>query len=181
MCCSLYSFILLDSLFKKKLTNLLHIYIGSEYCTVVLLIMPILSTTCMYCSREIYSVCGFNRNTKKEILQGHTELSGGGFTPLHATASAAYVLHFIRNWRTGTEDLGKIIRICYAWSASNAGVSFPLFERPEIEIPHMRGTVIPAIRTYLTSIDAKIHLDNTMLRPPLRKHDICIMDEALKY
>ena len=91
------------------------------------------------------------------------------------------MLHFIRNWRTGTEDLGKIIRICYAWSASNAGVSFPIFERPEIKIPHMRGTVIPAIRNFLASIDAKIHLANTMLRPPLRKHDIYIMDEALKY
>ena len=66
---------------------------------------------------KLYSVCGFNRNTKKEILQGPTKLSGGGFTPLHATVSAAYVLHIIRNWQTGTEDLGKIIRICYAWSA----------------------------------------------------------------
>ena len=90
-------------------------------------------------------------------------------------------MYFIRNWRTETEDLGKVIRICYAWTASNAGVSFPLFEKPEIEIPHMRGTVIPAIRSFLACIDAKIHLDNTMIRPPLRKHDICIMDEALKY
>ena len=45
----------------------------------------------------------------------------------------------------------------------------------------MRDTVIPAIRNFLVSIDAKIHLDNTMPRPPLRKYDICIMDEALRY
>ena len=44
---------------------------------------------------KLYSACGFNRNTKKEILQVPTELSGGGFTPLHVIESAAYVLHFI--------------------------------------------------------------------------------------
>ena len=63
---------------------------------------------------KLYSACRFNRNTKREILQAPTELSGGGSTPLHVTASAVYVHHFIRNWRTQTKDLGKVIRICYA-------------------------------------------------------------------
>lgn len=44
----------------------------------------------------------------------------------------------------------------------------------------MRGTVISSIRQFLASIDAKIHLDNPMIRPKLRKNDICIMDEAIK-
>lgn len=77
--------------------------------------------------------------------------------------------------------MGKVIRICYAWSASNAGVSFPLLEHPDRSIPHLRGKVIPAIRKYLASIDSKIHLDNTMIRPKLRQHDKCIMDFALSY
>ena len=86
---------------------------------------------------KMKSACGYNCTTKLEIMEGPIELSGGGFTPLHVTAGAGYVLHFIRNWRTESEDLGKIIRICYAWAASNAGVSFPLFESPEIPIPHL--------------------------------------------
>ena len=65
------------------------------------------------------------------------------------------------------EDLGKIIRICYAWVASNAGVSFPLFESPKRLVPHLQGTVVPAIREFLSNIDAKIYLDNTMIRPKL--------------
>ena len=132
------------------------------------------------CLPKIKSICGYNKTTKLEILEAPLELSGGGFTPLHVTAGAGYVLHFIRNWRTETENLGKMIRICYAWSAANAGVSFPLFESPEIEIPHLRGKVIPAIREFLASIDAKIHLDCTMIRPKLRENDKCLMDIALE-
>ena len=129
---------------------------------------------------KIYAASGYNRNTKKVNLQAPSELSGGSFTPLHVTASASYVLHFIRNWRSKTEKLGKVIRICYAWAAANAGVFFPLFEFPDTNIPHLRGTVIPAIQRFLSSIDATIHLDNKMIRPKLREYDIFLMDVAIK-
>ena len=77
------------------------------------------------------SACGYNCSTKLEIMEGPVKLSGGGFTPLHVTAGVGYVLYFICNWNTESEDFGKLIRICYVWAASNAGVSFPLFEFPK--------------------------------------------------
>ena len=49
---------------------------------------------------KMKSACGYNCSTKLEIMEGPVELSGGGFTPLHVTAGAGYVLHFICNWRT---------------------------------------------------------------------------------
>ena len=63
---------------------------------------------------KIKAMCGFNRNTSKAIMEAPIELSGAGFIPLHFTASASSVMHFVRNWRTVEEDLGKIIRITYA-------------------------------------------------------------------
>ena len=59
-------------------------------------------------------MCGFNQNTSKVILGAPIELSGGSFTPLHVTASALFVMNFIRNWRTEEEDLEKIIQCTYA-------------------------------------------------------------------
>ena len=67
----------------------------------------------------------------------------------------------------------------YARAQFNAGVSFSLFEKPHIKIPHLRGTVVKSIRDYLSSIDAKIHLDDPMIRSPLRTNDIAIMDVAI--
>ena len=89
---------------------------------------------------RIRAMCGFNRNTSKAILEAPIELSGGGFTPFHVTANALSMMHFIRNWRTEEEDLGKIIRCTY-----DAGVSFSLFEKPDIKLPHLRGTVVNSI------------------------------------
>ena len=43
----------------------------------------------------IYAKCGYNRRTKKELLQGPSHLGGGGFVPLYATATSGLVLHFI--------------------------------------------------------------------------------------
>ena len=108
------------------------------------------------------------------------ELSGGNFIPLHVTASAGRVMHFVRNWRTPTENIGTIIRIVYAWTQSNAGVSFSVFESPDTKIPYLRGRVIPAIRSFLCDIGATIVLDNTFVQPKLRTNDICIMDVAIK-
>ena len=109
-----------------------------------------------------------------------TELSGAGFTPLHVIASSGYVIHFIKNWRTETEQLGKTIRICYAWSQANACVSFSLLSNPEIEVSHLRGTVVSAIWSYLAIIDGKITLDCSYIRPKLRVNDVCIMDLAIR-
>ncbi|OEU11291.1 hypothetical protein FRACYDRAFT_246405 [Fragilariopsis cylindrus CCMP1102] len=131
------------------------------------------------CMPQIYAKCGFNRNTSRALLAGPVSLGGGGFTPLKVTAGAGYVTHFLKNWRTQTEDIGKHLRICYTWAILQAGVTFPLFEQPAIELPHLKGKVIPATRKYLAAIDGKIHLDNTMIRQPIRVHDQCIMDTAI--
>ena len=95
---------------------------------------------------RIYSKCGYNRNTKREILKGPEELGGGGFIPLEASAGSGYVLHWLKYWRSPLkEEVSKMIRIVYAWNVTSAGVSFPLLEHPEIELSYLKGKVIPAI------------------------------------
>jgi hypothetical protein len=56
---------------------------------------------------KFYAKCGFNRNTSRAVLAAQIEFGGGGFTPLYVTAGTCYVTHFLKNWRTPTEDIGK--------------------------------------------------------------------------
>ena len=112
---------------------------------------------------KIYARCGFNRNTSRAVLAGPIELSGGGFTPLHVTAGTGYVTHFLKNWRTPAEDIGKQLRIVYAWTSYQAGVSFPLLENPDKELDYVQGRAIPAVRHFLSTIDGAIALNNTYI------------------
>ena len=48
---------------------------------------------------KIYSKCGYNQNTKQEILKGPEALGGGGFIPLEASAGSRYVMHLLKYWR----------------------------------------------------------------------------------
>jgi hypothetical protein len=86
---------------------------------------------------KLIAKCGFNRDTSRAVLSGPIELGGGGFTPLYVTAGSGYILHFLKNWRTIKEDIGKQLRITYAWSAFQSGVSFPLLEEPHIELSYI--------------------------------------------
>jgi hypothetical protein len=90
------------------------------------------------CLPKIISKCGYNRNTSREVLGGPANLTGGGIIPLVATTGAGEVLHFIKNWRTSNADIGKVLRIVYAWCQYQAGVSFPLLENPAEPITYLQ-------------------------------------------
>ena len=94
---------------------------------------------------KMYSKSGYNRNTKREILKGPAALGGEGFTPLEGSAGSGYVMHLLKHWRLSEEESIKMICILYAWNIMSAGVSSPLIEHPEIELPHLKGKIIPAI------------------------------------
>ena len=128
------------------------------------------------CLPKIISKCGYNRMTSRAILGGPANLTGGGIIPLVAAMGAGEVLHFVKNWRTPQEDIGKVLRIVYAWNQYQAGVSFPLLEQPDEEISYLQGKVIPSLRKYLSKIDGKLTLDRTYIRKKLRTSDIAIMD-----
>ena len=65
----------------------------------------------------------------------------------------------MKNWKTVIENIGKQLQITYAWSAFQAGVSFPLLEYPLKELTYIKGEVIPATRKYLIDIDGTIILN----------------------
>ena len=75
---------------------------------------------------RIYAKCGYYTNTAEITLQGPRELGGAGFTSLVAGAGA--VVHFLRHWRTPTEETEKLLRIVTSWYQYQSGVYFPVLE-----------------------------------------------------
>jgi hypothetical protein len=128
---------------------------------------------------KLYAACGYNRNTSRAVLAGPEELSGGGFTPLKVIAGTGYVLHFLKNWRTPSEDIGKTLRIVFAWTMYQTGITIPILEQTDTNIDYIDGRVIPAMRKYLNEIGGSIKLHNTMIRPKLRQNDESIMERTI--
>ena len=51
-----------------------------------------------------------------DIREGPKELGGAGFTTFLNTIGATRVQHFLKNWKTPNEDIGKALRIAMAWT-----------------------------------------------------------------
>ena len=129
---------------------------------------------------KILAKCGYNRKTATAIMNGPKELGGGGFLPLTVVAGVGYVLHFLKHWRSPEEDASKIVRIVMAWTQYQAGVSYPILEYPEKELPYVQGRYIPAVRKYLNEVDATVELEQTYVQQKLRVNDVNIMEYAMK-
>jgi hypothetical protein len=84
----------------------------------------------------------------------------------------------LKNWRTPTEDIGKQLRIAYAWYAYQSGVSYPVLEHPDRKLDYISGRVIQGVRTYLTAIDGAKVLHNKYIRTKLRVNDKSIMERV---
>ena len=65
---------------------------------------------------KIIAKCGYNRNMALDIRGGPKELGGAGFTAFLNTIGATRFQHFINNWRTPNEDIGKTLRVAMAWT-----------------------------------------------------------------
>ena len=119
--------------------------------------------------------CGFNRNTKKEILYGPLEYGGASFRPLWVQQGIGQVTLFLRHWRKNTQS-GKLSRIALAWMQVQAGVSFQLLARPAAPVPQLESKWFQSMRTFLATIEASIEIND--FKPPSlqRLHDCVIMD-----
>ena len=123
--------------------------------------------------------CGFNRNTKREILYGPLELGGANFRHLYTQQGIKQTMLFIKHWRQASVA-GKLLRIAVAWFQKQIGVSFSLLDRVAVPLPHLESKWIGSLRQFLASINASLHLDDH--RPPVlqRFHDFNIMDVVME-
>ena len=127
----------------------------------------------------IVARCGFNRNTRKEVLYGPLELGGASFRHIATEQGIGQTTMFLRNWRRPKSIAGKLLRVAMSWFQQQVGTSTPLLEDVHTPLPHLESKWIASLRTFLSSIDASIRLDSACIKPLQRTHDFYIMDAII--
>jgi hypothetical protein len=86
---------------------------------------------------------------------------------------------FLRNWRRPQSIAGKLLRVAMSWFQQQVGTSTPILEDVHTLLPHLESKWIASLRTFLSSIEASIRLDNAFIKPLQRTHDFYIMDAII--
>ena len=123
--------------------------------------------------------CGYNRNTKKEILYGPMELGGACFRDLYVQQGIGQIGLFMRNWRLNT-TAGKLLRIAVSWFQLQVGTSVSFLVEVKMHLPHLESKWLASLRLFLASIDSSFQLDKEYIPKLQRECDIHIMDVILQ-
>jgi hypothetical protein len=129
--------------------------------------------------RTFLPKCGYNRNMPRVVVFGPQEYGGIEFRHLYVEQGAGQIEYFLKFWRTDGEA-GSMLRIALSWNQLMAGVSWPILQNVEAELPHLETQWIPSLRAFLSSIDSEIEIDTPFLYPIQREHDIHIMDRVIE-
>ena len=118
----------------------------------------------------IVARCGFNRNTKMEILYGPLELGGANFRSLYVQQGVGQVTTFIKHWRLRS-TAGNLLRIALSWFQQQTGVSYPILEQVTTSLPHLESVWIGSLRTFLAEHDLSLQVDHSSIPKLQRQYD----------
>ncbi len=123
----------------------------------------------------IVSECGYNRNTKKEILYGPLQYGGANFRHIYHQQGLGQLTLCLRHWRQQTVA-GQLLKNVVAWAQFTTGMSSPILELPSVHLPRLESKWLASLRCYLASINAVLHVDTTGIPPLEREHDGYMME-----
>ena len=126
----------------------------------------------------IVAKCGYNRNTKREILYGPLEYGGANFRHLYLHQGVGQVTAFMRHWRQRSAT-GQLMRCALAWTQMTAGTSYSILKNVTTALPHLESKWLSSLRTFLASIKASLIVDDPGIPPLQRVNDRYVMDEIL--
>ena len=123
--------------------------------------------------------CGFNRNSHRSIVYGPALYNGAGFRHLHTVQGEGQVTSLLRNIRHGSNP-DRMQRIAIAWCQLMAGTGTSILHDVDTRLPHLETKWIPAVRSFLQSIRARIELEEDYVPPTQRERDSYLMDYVTK-
>jgi hypothetical protein len=113
----------------------------------------------------IVAKCGFNRNTKREILYGPQAYGGANFRHLYMHQGVGQITIFMSHWRQTQTIPGKLLRCAVAWNQMTAGTSYYIFQRAYENLPHLESKWLTSMRTFMAQINAEFELDASGVPP----------------
>ena len=123
--------------------------------------------------------CGYNRNTKREVIYGPTGFGGAGFLELYDQQGIGQVQTFMKHWRTNSVA-GRLMKILLAWTNYSVGMGTSCLEDVTTPMPHLEAKWLTSLRRYLAKLDASLQIDNVGIPPLEREHDCYIMDQCIQ-
>jgi hypothetical protein len=99
---------------------------------------------------------GYSSKTTRDVVFGPSKYLGLGLGHLgHEQGVQQYIL-MLKHLRAD-QKLSQLLRIGLAWFQLHAGISKPILECPELELPYLEIGWFRSLRTFLRSIDTTLH------------------------
>ena len=110
----------------------------------------------------IFAKCGYNRKTNQKVLYGPRLLGGQGFIRWYTLQGEGQTQLFIKFWRTPSQA-SMLLRVALAWVQYQSGRGLPILTDVHTPLPYLIARWIPALRTFLATIDGQIELDRNYI------------------
>ena len=124
---------------------------------------------------------GFNRTMPNAVVYGPSELGGIGLRTLSVERGIAQVYHFLACIRSeGVQQ--QLAQIMVSWGQFLAGTGTLILEEVHTPLPHMDPMQwIPQMRSFLSTVDCRLELEQTFVPDLQREADSYLMDLALAH
>jgi hypothetical protein len=121
---------------------------------------------------------GVCQNTSRHLCFLSSYYGGLDLRDLYIEQGCGQIEFILRHLRSPGMT-GALLKIVMGWFQFNAGVSYPVFAYPALELPHLEGKWLCSVRRFLHSIHGSLDLNDNQIQPPQRLHDQYLMDLAL--
>jgi hypothetical protein len=120
----------------------------------------------------------YSSKTTRDVVFGPNKYLGIGLRHLGYEQGVQQCILLLKHLRAD-QKLSQLLRIGLAWFQLHAGISKPVLECPHLELPYIETGWFRFLRTFLCSINTKLHAEPTHVTRPLRIHDKAIMESFI--
>jgi hypothetical protein len=122
---------------------------------------------------------GYSSKTSRDVVFGPKKYLGIGCRDLAPERGIQQTLILLKHIRAD-QELSTLLQIGLEWFQIHAGVGRPILECPDLEIPYLEVGWFRALRYFLCSINASIHLEMVRVPQQLRERDQFLMESFMQ-
>jgi hypothetical protein len=111
----------------------------------------------------------------RHVVFGPTKFLGVGARDLTPERGVQQTLLLLKHVRSNTA-LSALMRMCLEWFQLHSGLSRPILECPDLDLPYLENGWYKSLRSFLCSINATTHVGVERVPQTLREKDQSIME-----
>ena len=126
----------------------------------------------------ILNALGYNQHYLHAVAFAPSTVFGCGLWDLRVEQGLAQIQSLLDSVGT-SHKVGSVMVISLCQLQSEAGVSFDLLRRPQVDVPYLTDCWILSVRQFCARHNISLHLRANRVSSSLRVHDLFLMDYAL--